>query len=86
MKKIKNEKELLKRAVEVGMVYAEKRGAAKFEATDSFNDRALFIYRLLVRDGVIQPIPEDQVSQKTVGHKLAMWVAKQLPDDDPLVE
>ncbi|MDZ7684217.1 MAG: DUF5062 family protein [Gammaproteobacteria bacterium] len=86
MKKIKNEKELLKRAVEVGMVYAEKRGAAKFESTDSFNDRALFIYRLLVRDGVIQPIPEDQVSQKTVGHKLAMWVAKQLPDDDPLVE
>lgn len=86
MKKIKNEKELLKRAVEIGMVYAEKRGAARFEASDSFNDRALFIYRLLVKDGVIQPMPEDQVSQQAVGHKLALWVQKSLPADDPLLK
>ena len=86
MKKLKNEKELLKRAVEIGMVYAEKRGAAKFDEADSFNERALFIYRLLVRDGVIQAVPEDQVSQQIVGHKLALWVSKSLPADDPLLQ
>lgn len=86
MKKLKNERELQKRAVEIGMVYAEKRGAARFDAGDSFNDRALFIYRLLVRDGVIQAMPEDQVSQQAVGHKLALWVSKSLPADDPLLK
>lgn len=85
-KKLKNEKELLKRAVEIGMVYAEKRGAARFDATDSFNERAMFLYRLLVKDGVIQPLPEDQVSQKTIDHKLALWVAHALPKDDPLLQ
>lgn len=86
MKEIKNEKELLKRAVEVGQVYAEKRGAARFEESDSFHDRVLFLYRLLVRDKLIQPLPEDQVSQKTMGHKLAIWISKQLPADDPLLK
>lgn len=86
MKKLKNEKELLKRAVDAGMVYGEKRGAVKFEPTDSFNDRVLYLYRLLVHDGVIQPLPEDQVSQKSVGHKLALWYAKSLPKDDPLLK
>lgn len=86
MKKLKNEKELLKRAIEAGMIYAEKRGAAKFEPTDSVNDRILYIYRLLVHDNVIQPLPEDQVSQKTMGHKLAIWYSKSLPKDDPLLK
>lgn len=86
MKQLKNEKELLKQAVEVGQVYAEKRGAARFEATDSFNDRVLYLYRLLVHDKVIQPMPEDQVSQKSMGHKLAIWYSKTLPKDHPLLK
>lgn len=86
MKKLKNEKELLKHAIEVGMVYAEKRGVAKFEATDSVNERVLYLYRLLVHDKVIQPLPEDQVSQKSMGHKLALWYSKTLPKDDPLLK
>lgn len=85
MKQIPHEKELLKKAVEIGQVYAEKRGAATFEDTDSFNDRVLFLYRLLVRDKLIQPLPEDQVSQKTMGHKLAIWLSRQLPADHPLL-
>lgn len=76
MKKLKNEKELLKQAIEVGMKYAEKRGAAKFEATDSVNERVVYLYRLLVHDKLIQPLPEDQVSQKSMGHKLAIWHSK----------
>lgn len=76
MKKLKDEKELVRKALEIGTVYVEKRGAAKFEATDSANDRLLYIYRLLVHDKLLQPIPEAQVSQKSVRHKLALWASK----------
>ena len=63
-KKLKHEAELLKIALTAGMTYAESRGAAKFEATDSKDMKVLYLYRLLVHDKIIQPIPEDQVSQK----------------------
>lgn len=76
MKKLENEKELAKKALKVGSVYAEKRGAAQFEATDSVAERMLYIYRLLVHDKLIQPLPEDQVSQKSVQHKLALWASR----------
>jgi hypothetical protein len=79
MKKVKNEAELAKAALLAGMRYAEKRGAAVFEPTDSVSERTLYIYRLLVHDKLIQPIPEDQVSQKMLRHKLALWYAKQMP-------
>ncbi|MFA7388641.1 MAG: DUF5062 family protein [Thiohalobacteraceae bacterium] len=85
MKKLKHEAELVKAALAAGMEYAEKRGAAVFEPTDSANERILYIYRLLVHDKVIQPMPEDQVSQQTLRHRLAMWYAKQLPKDHPLL-
>jgi hypothetical protein len=35
-----------------------------------------YIYRLLVHDKIIQPIPEEQVSQKSMMHKLAIWASK----------
>ncbi|MDO3384402.1 DUF5062 family protein [Gilvimarinus sp. SDUM040013] len=76
MKKLDNEKELVKKALRVGSVYAEKRGAAKFEANDSAADRMLYIYRLLVHDKLVQPLPEDQVSQKSIQHKLALWASR----------
>jgi len=76
MKKLKNEKELVKKAIEIGMRYAEKRGVAEFEATDSANDKVEYIYRLLVHDKLIQPVPQDQISQLTMRHKLAIWASK----------
>ncbi len=85
MKKLKNEAELVKAATIAGMKYAEARGAAVFEPTDSASNKILYIYRLLVHDGVIQALPEDQVSQQSVRHKLAIWYAKQLPKDHPLL-
>jgi hypothetical protein len=85
-KKLKNEAELVKAALEAGMEYGEKRGAVIFEPTDSVNERLLYIYRLLVHDKVIQPMPEEQVSQKTVRHRLALWHAKSLPKDHPLLK
>lgn len=76
MKKLKNEKELIKKAIEEGVKYGEQRGVVEFEATDSAHEKILYIYRLLVHDKVIQPIPEDQVSQKSMAHKLAIWASK----------
>lgn len=77
MKKLKDEKELLKKAIAEGMKYGEQRGVVEFEPTDSSSEKIEYIYRLLVHDKVIQPIPEDQVSQKSMKHKLAIWASKQ---------
>jgi Domain of unknown function (DUF5062) len=76
MKKLKNEKELLKKAIAYGEKYGQKRGVVEFEATDSATDKIEYIYRLLVHDKIIQPIPQDQVSQKSIKHRLAIWASK----------
>ncbi|MCW8826416.1 MAG: DUF5062 family protein [Gammaproteobacteria bacterium] len=76
MKKLKNEAELIKKAIAEGIKYGEGRGVVEFEPTDSANEKVEYIYRLLVHDKVIQPIPEDQVSIKSIRHKLAIWASK----------
>lgn len=78
MKKLKDEKELVKKAILLGMSYAEKRGVAKFEATDSAAEKVEYVYRLFVHDKIIQALPQDQVSQKSMQHKLAIWASKQI--------
>jgi hypothetical protein len=84
MKKLKHEAELVKEAIRAGVSYGEQRGVVEFEATDSANEKIEYIYRLLVHDHVIQPLPEEQVSQKAMRHRLAMWILKTLPEDHPL--
>src|SRR5271154_2621313 len=86
MKKLKPEGELFKAALLAGIQYAEGRGAVEFEATDSASDKALYVYRLLVHDKVIAPMPEEQVSEKTIRHRLATWHAHQLPKGHQLLE
>jgi hypothetical protein len=85
MKKLNHENELFRAALVAGMKYAEDRKAAIFEPSDSVSERLLFIYRLLVHDKIIQPLPEDQVAEATMRHKLAIWYSKQLPKDHPLL-
>ena len=77
MKKLENEKELVKKAMALGVAYGEKRGVVEFEATDSAADKLEYIYRLLVHDKLIQPLQPDQISQKTIRHRLAIWASKQ---------
>jgi hypothetical protein len=84
--KLKHETELVKAAILAGMKYGEGRGAVVFEPSDSASEKILFIYRLLVHDNVIQALPEDQLSQQTMKHKLAIWYSKQLPKDHPLLK
>lgn len=86
MKKLKHEAELFKEALIAGVKYAEGRKVVEFEPTDSASEKLLYIYRLLVHDKVIQPLPEDQVAEKTLRHKLAIWYSKQLPQDHPLLK
>ena len=77
MKKLKNEKELVKKAIALGVKYGEDRGAVEFEATDSANEKLEYIYRLLVHDKLILPMPEEQVSQKSIRHKMTTWASTQ---------
>lgn len=77
MKKLKNEKELVKKAIALGVKYGEERGVVEFEATDSATEKLEYIYRLLVHDKLILPLPEEQASQKSIRHKLAIWASKQ---------
>jgi hypothetical protein len=86
MKKLKHEHELFKAALQAGVEYAEGRGVVQFEAKDSASEKLLYIYRLLVHDKVISPMPEEQVSEKTLRHRISMWYAHQLPKDHPLLQ
>jgi hypothetical protein len=66
---LKNEKELIKKAIRVGMHYGENRGKVKFKATDSVNDKMEYRYCLLVHDQMVAPLAPDQVSMLTMKHK-----------------
>lgn len=86
MKKIHNEAELVVEALRVGAVYAKSRGVGEFEATDSAKDKITFLYRLLVRDKLIQPLARGEESQPHMKHKLALWMSRQLPEDHALLK
>jgi len=85
-KKLKHEAELAKEAIRAGIKYAEDRGAVIFEEHDTQAEKVLYVYRLLVYDKLIAPMPEEQVSQKAIRHRLALWYARTLPKGHPLLE
>ena len=86
MKKIKNQNQLLKKALAVGEKYALNRGYKHFSSTDSHKQKIEAIYRLLVQDKLVQPIPEAQENALNCKHKLVIWISHQLPDDHPLLK
>lgn len=86
MKKLKNEAELVKEAIRVGAIYAKNRQLGAIEAADSANDKAEFIYRLLVHDKLIQPLAKSDIGIPNMKHKLALWITRQLPEDHPLLK
>ena len=79
MNKIANEDELVKKALQVGAVYAKKRAYGEVEVQDSVKLKVEFIYRVLVEDKLIQPLAKDQISDPNMRHKLALWISRQLP-------
>tara|TARA_B100001540_G_scaffold290837_1_gene287855 strand:- start:376 stop:636 length:261 start_codon:yes stop_codon:yes gene_type:complete len=82
--KLKHEAELVSHALKVGAVYAKKRGVGEFENTDSARDKVTYLYRLLVHDKLVQPLARGQENEPNMRHKLALWMARQLPEDHPL--
>lgn len=86
MKRLKNEMELVKEAIRVGSIYAAKRGVAKFEGTDSLNDKVTYLYRLLAHDKLIQPLAKGDEKEPAMKHKLALWISRQLPKDHELLK
>ena len=86
MKKIPNEPELVKEALRFGSLYAKKRGVGEIESGDSANDKIEFIYKLLVHDKLIQPLAKKDISYPNMKHKLAIWMARQLPEGHPLLQ
>ena len=85
-KKLKNEAQLLKEAIRAGMEYAQDRGVVEFEPTDTQNEKIEYLYRLLVHDGIIQPLAPHQQNLANMRHKLALWISRQLSDDHPLLK
>ncbi len=86
MKKLKNESALVKKAVEIGESYAKNRGYKTFSATDSSKQKIECIYRLLVNDKLIAPLPQDKEDLLGMKHRLAMWIASKLPENHPLLK
>ncbi|QIZ76949.1 DUF5062 family protein [Ferrimonas lipolytica] len=86
MKKLKNEKELLKTAMQIGQAYAVKAGYSSFSPTDSADNKVEAIYRLLVNDKLIAPLPAVQESAQNFRHRLVKWIAGKLPADHPLLK
>ena len=84
-KKLKNEKALLREALQMIMDDATKRGVVEFDATDSYDLKIEYAYRLLVHDKSISPLPRGQESMPKIRHRLAMWVTHKLPEGHELL-
>jgi hypothetical protein len=84
-RKLKNEKELLKIALDMIIDDAVRRGVVEIEPTDSHDLKIQYAYRLLVHDKKITPLPDGQDSLPRIRHRLAMWVTHELPADHELL-
>jgi len=84
-KKLKNENGLLKEALRMVMDDAVKRGIVEFDPGDSQNLKIEYVYRLLIHDKEIAPLPPDQLTLPNMKHRLAKWVSHKLPADHVLL-
>lgn len=85
MKKHKNETQLLKLALEIGMGYAAKRGYSNGDQNISEKEKVECIYRLLVQDKLIVPLPEDKADGPNMKHRLVIWISGKLPKEHSLL-
>jgi hypothetical protein len=86
MKKHKNEDKLFKLAMTLGQAYATKRGYGGLEKADSNKDKVEAIYRLLVSDKLISPLPADKEDGPNLKHRLVLWIVAQLPETHELLQ
>lgn len=86
MKKIKNQNELLRKAISIGEGYAKNRGYNGFSSTNAAKDKVESLYRLLVNDKLIQPLAKGNEDLASMKNKLVTWISKQLPADHELLK
>lgn len=84
-KKLKNEKELLRLALDKILAEAESRGIVEFETTDSHDLKTQYAYKLLIHDKAIVALPKDQETMPKIRHRLAMWMTHNLPEGHELL-
>ncbi|MBV7314091.1 DUF5062 family protein [Shewanella sp. NIFS-20-20] len=85
MKKNKHDAQLFKTAIKIGLAYAVKRGYSLPDSPLSDPQKAEIIYRLLVQDKLITPLPQDKEDGPQIKHRLIVWISKQLPAEHPLL-
>ena len=86
VKKLKNESEIIREVIRVGSAYVAKRGAGEIEESDPQKQKLEFIYRLLVHDQQIQPLPHHQLTDLNIRRRLGQWLINKLPKDHPLLQ
>jgi len=84
-KKLKNEKELLKLALDKVLAEAVSRGIVELDATDSHDLKIQYAYRLLIHDKAIVALPKGQETMPKIRHRLAMWMTHELPEGHELL-
>ncbi len=80
--KLRNEDKLVKKALEVGCKMAKMQGFDLPMSPPPLKTEAVYLF--LVGVNQIAPLPEDKLDGPSVKKRLAMWIHKALPDNDPL--
>ncbi|RPF23916.1 DUF5062 family protein [Vibrio crassostreae] len=80
--KIINEDKLVKKAVEVGFKMAKLQGFDLPNSSQPIKVKAVYLF--LVEVNQITPLPDDKLDGANIKKRLARWLHKALPDNDPL--
>ncbi|MFS1497887.1 DUF5062 family protein [Vibrio splendidus] len=80
--KIINEDKLVKKAVEVGFKMAKLQGFDLPHSSQPIKVKAVYLF--LVEVNQITPLPDDKLDGANIKKRLALWIHKVLPDNDPL--
>ncbi len=75
-----NEEQLVKKALEVGFKMAKLQG---FDLPHQ-PIKIKSVYLFLVEVNQITPLPESKLDGANIKKRLALWIHKALPDNDPL--
>ncbi|MCF7485467.1 DUF5062 family protein [Vibrio splendidus] len=80
--KIINEDKLVKKAVEVGFKMAKLQGFDLPHSSQPIKVKSVYLF--LVEVNQITPLPESKLDGANIKKRLALWIHKALPDNDPL--
>ncbi|MGC9402360.1 MULTISPECIES: DUF5062 family protein [Vibrio] len=80
--KILNEDKLVKKALDVGFKMAKLQGLNLPSSSQPIKIKAVYLF--LVEVNQITPLPADKLDGANIKKRLALWLHKALPDNDPL--